>query len=154
MKIRAGFVSNSSSSSFIVGIGKIDDINLFEQLKEKYPKGYEKPWLCTGLELAESKNKWAHVSISADRKKVSITGGGNSDPDVTIDFDEFGKYIVYNINNDEGDGAFYEVDEDGEYGDLDYDIDLSWFSEEQQEIFELIEGLDVNAIIYGAERNG
>ena len=35
MKIRAGFVSNSSSSSFIVGIGKIDDINLFEQLKEK-----------------------------------------------------------------------------------------------------------------------
>jgi len=41
MKTRNGFVSNSSSSSFILGLGKISNFEIFRKWLDSYKRSYD-----------------------------------------------------------------------------------------------------------------
>ena len=131
MKIRTGHVSNSSSSSFIIGIGKIKNQVAFDKFcKDKGMRPgvgrYEDISVHTGKDLKEVKG-WG-----ASAKTFSIHGGNYTDITVfkgKLDSEE--KYVIVNIGNNEGDCyPFVVEDEDGEYGDLNYDAaDYNYFEE-------------------------
>lgn len=154
MKIRSGFVSNSSSSSFIVGIGKILDRRKFDTyLKNNGIQIDGNNFFISNLnEISQQKRYGIDlrkdcVRVDSFQESVSLKGPFNST-------DEF---VVVNISNDEGDGAFCSEEEDS-YPD--YDIGMDWFDENQQKLFRLFHdkdsGVDVSTSqsTYGAARNG
>lgn len=151
MKQRYGFVSNSSSSSFIVGIAKVDNLDTFQKLKSKHGgHKYGPIRFLSGVDLDMlTREKFKHVFINPKHNYVTISGGGNRGVDVSVPYDEFANYIVVRFNNDEGDYAF--MDDDDEF---DYDIDLSWFSDIQQEYYNIVSSFPIHDITFGAERNG
>ena len=177
MKIRNGFVSNSSSSSFMIAIGVINDLEKFSKWYEEV-KGlthYSYNLMAVDASTAEhTASDYGEIVETADG--YHTRAGVNSEPTVNITKTQLndaqhdipdnvfaknlllgqGKGIiaVFNIGNDEGDTAFYS--RSGGY-DLNYDIDLDWFSDDQKRIY--TEFGPENGIIhvdkmFGAERNG
>lgn len=150
MKTRLGFVSNSSSSSFIVGIGRIPvDMDQSKLLRDSYSVIE----VADGTTLMErSKNKWSHISIRDG--EICISGGGNGGCDASISFDPDKDknmlFYIINVNNDEGDDDFSR----GIDRELDYDIDLDWFNDQQQEAYKQMQSLKGADVYFGAERNG
>jgi hypothetical protein len=151
MKTRYGFVSNSSSSSFIVGIGRIpEDMDRSQFIRMPYNAD-----VMQGKEFIEhSNNKWSPIAIRAGM--LEVNGGGNSGQDAWIAFDpekdQEAWFYYININNDEGDDAFLVGDID-DY-ELDYDIDITWFPPEQRKAYEQLRALEDSQVYFGAERNG
>lgn len=149
MKLRNGFVSNSSSSSFIVGIAEIVDMAKFESYVEKHKIIFDRDGYvinegsinndCWDLRLTNDKIvvESFETSVSVDRKKP-----------LTM-------FFVVNISNNEGDGSFWNE----EYCEMNYDIDIDYFDEDQQKsynaFFDKDSGLNMeNDVRYGAARNG
>ena len=153
MKIRNGFVSNSSSSSFIIGIGIVKNLEKLktslDEIGIKYKDDsvwYEVSFVrsndlkdkinCLGLNYINSSFNDTEVYLKKDKVKVDDT------------------LVLVCICNNEGDEAFYRSEDDYE---CDYDIDLSYFSVNQQKLIdilnnkELVKDVDIN---YGAGRNG
>ena len=141
MKIRQGFISNSSSSSFIVGVAKIEDKEKFDIIKNDYIKV---------LKVGDIKNNW---SVNKNDRRISVESFQTS-VDIYMEHLTEEDYVaIINISNNEGDDDFYCNDD----YDIDYDIDSDFFDKDQQELFEIFtekNGLSNIDLTYGAGRNG
>lgn len=155
MKFRTGFVSNSSSSSFICGVARINDM---AQLAA-YLTFHNLKLDSSDLFITSPTDQEHSYDVRFGVNKVTVESFVAT---VSVPVkDETEKFLVVNICNNEGDYAFMEEDEDDEYGgDLNYDIDVEFFDPEQQQIYNMFfaseSGLDqqVRDLTFGAERNG
>lgn len=141
MKIRTSFVSNSSSSSFIVGIAKVQD------------KG-ESMWT---VEFPCEQN-----SYRCDEPPYPIKIGNIDEDKMTCDLKictiwdavrlcdvKFGENIIFvdGTTKEDEDVLFW----DGEYSEYDYDVDLEDF--EDRDIFTYNRIQELNGVAeYGAGR--
>lgn len=152
MKNRTGFVSNSSSSSFIVGVAEVIDNNKLNSYVLERGIKYDSDFKVTTIGEIKSNAFWdikynnGKIRVSSFQTDVSLNIGEK--PDDT-------KIVYVNISNDEGDYAFIE---DEDWGDLNYDIDLDYFDDKQQDIYSVFtsgnSGINNADITFGAARNG
>ncbi|MDY0215287.1 MAG: hypothetical protein RBS24_07255 [Bacilli bacterium] len=152
MKIRHCFVSNSSSSSFIIGLAKTDDESgtKFDSSKLVWSEWYK----CNTLEV--NNGKWSddvkvHEKEDGSYKLEIESFMGTS---VTCNIKD-GEYFLYVDGAGPGEDSFFSVyDDSGDWVDIDYDrIELDDFDKEDVEKFSKILKLGGDAT-YGAGRNG
>jgi hypothetical protein len=115
MKIRNGFVSNSSSSSFIVAFGRVDpdELEFFEQHTDE---GYQ---LLT-VKKALEENRWT-FNYDPNKKKLSLDAPGAYAHWENVDLTD--SIVMLEEYGDEGDWFFTDEDDD-----IDYDIDFQFFA--------------------------
>lgn len=161
MKIRNGFVSNSSSSSYIIGIAIVKDI---EKCKTYITdnKIDDEVKLSTFKELKDTE-PW-EVNIRKD-KSIEIESFDGAIVSVNIEDLKDNDYVLtYCFFGNEGDGHFYER-EDGDDGWLEpnYDkvYDDNFFNKTEENVMAMLDssneaGLDEERTqwIIGASRNG
>ena len=149
MKIRNGFVSNSSSSSFLLCIGRIKDRKQFDFYIDRYKMkfGYDF-YIIKASDINNGDISYNGFDIILENFATSVKISGINGND---------ELVILNISNDEGDEYFW----DGY--DMNYDIDLEYFKSNYEDQFEkyLIfssrtnhAGIDITDYTYGAERNG
>jgi hypothetical protein len=146
MKIRSGFVSNSSSSSYIIGVGKVVDREKLESYLKEHKIDKSDYEIVTTRELVDS-TSWKYI-FRKDKLIVEAFNGDEVSINVNTNKDD--TYITIYVCNNEGDGCFM-TDEDS---DINYDIDDNFFDENQQAILGDIEGVEKYISSYGAARNG
>jgi len=162
VKTRQGFVSNSSSSSFIVGVAKIKKSEtaqfkkwLFDLNKERGCQDYDRETqVLSTTDVLRAKDH--SYFIECDGESVIVDAEVNTEPTVSIKLDasKDDEYFVVHIGNDEGDGNFWN-----EYsGNYDYDkVDEDYFTGYQKEILNVLMGSGFFSNVdykIGAARNG
>lgn len=152
MRYRTAFVSNSSSSSFILGLGKIKDLNTFiDFCSRKSIKTSGR--IYTTTVLLEDNFSIHDPCFSISENKLNLSEDFTS-PGIEIPFDPSKEeyYFVIDIENNEGDASFHSPILDK----MDYNITEDYFEGEQAEILKLFKSaLFENAKYkFGAYRNG
>jgi len=155
MKRRLGFVSNSSSSSFMIMIARVSNEGVVRKFLESIDiedKDYNVS-IQTPDEIVSKTDKWSDVYYGDNKFSVECYRGDEvsvSEKDVHWMFD---KILTVHFCNDEGDSSFLS----SEWGEIDYDIDLSFLPKEQIALYEKIdkvEGVSNVSKCFGAARNG
>jgi hypothetical protein len=162
MKQRRGFVSNSSSSSFIIGCGKVKDFALFtawcrkNDISDKYLRVLTTHQVFTGDDEIDYWHGTGMWKCDGDLRVMACV---NSEPSVSTPVNPLGEdyYVVVNLGNDEGDTPFWDADAE----DMRYDIPPTYFHGEQKRLLDMLmdESKNSNMIEkcsykFGAERNG
>jgi|SaaInlStandDraft_3_1057020.scaffolds.fasta_scaffold85805_2 hypothetical protein len=164
MKQRNGFVSNSSSSSFIVGVAKIENLKEATDWIECIDTNYNSEIvIVSSKELSDAaENRWGGLDIgpvvrskAKDKYRVVSFLG---EEEFTIDPSKDEHWFCYCYQGDEGDTAFTTYDEEGNWLDLDYSMDCEDFDPAEREIMSSIwsgsNGLQRGQCHFGAGRNG
>lgn len=133
MKIRAGFVSNSSSSSFIATVAVVTDVEKFNKFKER--TGFHYP------------------IIDAEHYNKDYQWSGDFFDHLKPLSDEYNKdMIVF----DQGVGPDDDMSFLDGYGDMDYSVDLSDFDAKNAAIYLAgpDDGIQIVQQTYYAGRDG
>lgn len=155
MKIRTGFVSNSSSSSFLICLAKINDMEKFLKYVEERrltiskESPYDIPMLTSTSKISERK----YYDIAFKNNKIVLESFRGDEVALKINPQEDENILVLNFTGNEGDSSYPFESADG---DIDYDvIDKDYFTELGY-LFDLGEEQGVSEIHYqlGAARNG
>lgn len=174
MKIRRGFVSNSSSSSFIIGLGKVVDFNRFNKFIDSIPNIESMEFRMVSLDDIYSENFW---DIKIKDNKIMMTSF--TEQSVSIDIEEYlkteylgqdwakrAKIALGNTGGNDifswnyssgGDSDFSIYGDDGEYICMDYNISLKFFSENIQKLYNGLNeenGIILVDLAFGAGRDG
>jgi len=154
MKIRNGFVSNSSSSSFIISIGKIVDDNKFEKYCKNNDIKLDDDIFKVKLnDIKEDVHGHWNVSYN-DKKECVKVSSFQSEVSLYIS-DDNDEYFVIDHRGCEGDNSFED-----KYGGTDYDITMKHFSKNinnaKRAFKDVDSGIDVNTseCSFGAGRDG
>ena len=144
MKTRNGFVSNSSSSSFIIGYAVVTDRKKFADYIS-----------LNDIEINNFDLKMYDIGFYLTSEDRILTGGNYTEMLVPQLLSYNDPIFTVQILNDEGDEAFTTETTDYE---LDYEIanDISYYSKEQQATIRLFDQPFVgkHSVKFGAERNG
>jgi hypothetical protein len=156
MKIRTGFVSNSSSSSYIVAIALIKDRKKVDEWIKNDGielNGYDVT-IMTMQEVYE-RNQCPGGSVIELRDDMVVIDSFQDDAKLPAwDLLPNDEIFVVNIMNDEGDTGSFSYDE---INGIDYDIDIDYFDGWQRKLWDGMEpynGLDKIEKKFGAGRNG
>lgn len=152
MKIRSGFVSNSSSSSFICCYAKVKDLEKAQAYIREHSKKFgsygDEPRLLTTKEALEKKEGWD--GYGADWAGVFL------EPDIDeTNWEDH--YLVFESYGGAGDGDSDFMPGYPQSYDMDYDVDYSDFEDEETSFIDgvcLSNGFEDVHIGYGAGRNG
>lgn len=137
MIIRSGFVSNSSSSSFIIGIVNVGP----------YATSYS--FVFTGPESISG----IDMSCGLNDPLYELTIESFNGNEVSCNARIGDKILYLDSVGPDGDSDFAIYDEDGDFIEYDYDIDLDDFDDKDIIIYNLIVA-NGGRVCYGAGRNG
>lgn len=154
MKCRYGFVSNSSSSSFIIGIANAskagrDDVGVEFNLKDAVFTKYHNSliWNPPG-------SGYPGITVRNKDDKFLLEIESFMYASVSCEAVEGDKILYLDSYGPDGDEFFSVYDDNDNWIDMDYDkIDLDDFSKEDVEKYRLIHELG-GEVAYGAGRNG
>lgn len=152
MKFRNGFVSNSSSSSFIIGVALVPSDEIEEARKHSEAVGWSAELISIHEAISAGKSSWSGAGLDVERDvftESSFTNDEVSIRGVLAAYEKDQNTMILKLS---GSGDTPEYNEDSwEYN---YDaVDYDWFSSEQQECASFIESLGGRVSI-GAGRNG
>lgn len=154
MKIRSGFVSNSSSSSFIIGLAKVVDKTVAEDWLSSLGAGPD----CKIATVESLKNEWRCEVTSVYNQETQECDRY----DISVESFMGDRVQLHNLSAND-----YVLLVDLSYGDdsdfwngddYDYDIDLEFFPGGFAEVYTAIVnggcGLEASMAYYGAGRDG
>lgn len=162
MKMRNGFVSNSSSSSFILGYGVIKGFNTFDKIK-KFLDDNDIEY--SFIDDYGDKCGYDDVNLFARSIQTDeriLTGGNDTEliipREVAEGYNQDG-FITVEIRNDEGDGGDGGFTYNELTGDMDYEKakHIEYYPERQQKLINLLKDKTLfseSKVVLGAERNG
>ena len=160
MKTRQGFVSNSSSSSFIIGLGVVTAANVPSVEAELKKNGSDYSLIRVADLVDGTAKRWdMKVNLAYDMignatlEKIEMEAFDYSTAELRQNVlkDLSGEDYIMVLDVCEGDDSDFWDEESGYY---DYDIDLDHFSDSANEALSVLTSLEHNSWTYGAGRNG